>query len=357
MNGLAKFLKELQVENEVVQIESFGNGLVNRTWLVSLKNKKIIAQKINTNIFKYPENINHNLNTLSKYFSKYFPEYIFTKPLSNPMGQTLFNIQDEYYRAYEYIANSYVYNTIDNENLAYEAAKQFGKFTKLCADLDIHLIKTTIPNFHNLTFRYKQFENALELSEPEKKAFAYNLIRELQAKKYIVENYESIITNPNFKKRVIHHDTKINNVLFDNNDKGICIIDLDTIMPGYYISDIGDMMRTYLSSADENETDFNKISIRENYFTAIAKGYLEEMNSALFDEELKEFIFSGQFMIYMQALRFLTDYLENNIYYGAKYPLQNYNRAKNQIVLLNRYEEKISNFQHYLSKNILNKIF
>lgn len=351
MNGLIQFFKELQIENKVEKIESFGSGLVNNTWLVSLQNKKIIVQKINTNIFKYPENIDHNLNTLANYFSKYFPEYIFTKPLSNLFGKTLFKINNEYYRGYEYIEDSKVYNIIENENLAFEAAKQFGKFTKQCADINIHEIKETIADFHNIQLRYQQFEYAITDAIPEKKAISKDLIQTLFQKKYIIQNYNSIINNKKIKLRVIHHDTKINNVLFNNKNKGICIIDLDTIMPGYYISDVGDMMRTYLSPVDENEIDLEKIIIRENYFKAITSGYLEEMNDYLGKEELSEFIFSGQFMIYMQALRFLTDYLQNNIYYGAKYPLENLNRAKNQITLLEKYEEKITDFKNIISKN------
>ena len=146
--------------------------------------------------------------------------------------------------------------------------------------------------------------------------------------------------NPSFKLRVTHHDTKISNVLFNQEDKGLCVIDLDTVMPGYFISDVGDMIRTYLSPANEEEKDFSKIEIREEYFSAIWKGYMSEMNDELSTEEKNHFIYAGKFMIYMQAIRFLTDHLNNDIYYGAKYPGHNLVRAGNQAVLLQRLLEK-----------------
>ena len=355
MNTLNQILTELQVEKEVLKIETFGSGLVNNTWLITLNNKKIIVQRINTNVFKHPENIDHNINVLANYFNKNYPEYIFTKPLGNKYGISLFNFKSEFYRAYEYINNSYYYNILEKEDLAYEAAKQFGKFTKQCEGLNIKELKTTIKDFHNLSLRYKLLENAISKADVEKKNIANDIIKKVKEKNHIADKYHSIIELNKIKLRVTHHDTKINNVLFDKYDKGICIIDLDTIMPGYFISDVGDMMRTYLSPADENEIDLENIYIRNNYFFALTEGYLEEMNTVLKEEELNEFIYSGQFMIYMQAIRFLTDYLENDIYYGAKFPLENYYRAKNQLTLLERYEEKIADFKTYINKLLVKK--
>ena len=171
------------------------------------------------------------------------------------------------------------------------------------------------------------------------------LIDFIKDNKAIVETYENVLQNPFFKLRVTHHDTKISNVLFDNKDEGLCIIDLDTVMPGYFISDVGDMMRTYLSPANEEEKDFSKIEIREEYFKAIWNGYMGEMNMELTDDEKAHFIYAGKFMIYMQALRFLTDHLNDDIYYGAKYEGQNLVRAGNQAILLNCLLEKENKLQ------------
>jgi Ser/Thr protein kinase RdoA (MazF antagonist) len=139
---------------------------------------------------------------------------------------------------------------------------------------------------------------------------------------------------------VTHHDTKISNVLFDAGGKGICIIDLDTLMPGYFISDIGDMMRTYLSPVNEEGKNTDDIFIRENFYHAIVEGYHEEMKGELTSSEKDHFYYAALFMTYMQALRFLTDYLNNDRYYVPVYASQNLVRAKNQSVLLERLLEK-----------------
>ena len=128
--------------------------------------------------------------------------------------------------------------------------------------------------------------------------------------------------------------------MFDKEGKGLCVIDLDTVMPGYFISDVGDMMRTYLSPVSEEERDFSKIIVRDEFYKAIVQGYFNEMKGELTDTEKNYFFYAGKFMIYMQALRFLTDHLNGDIYYGAKYPGQNFIRAQNQLVLLERLMEK-----------------
>jgi Ser/Thr protein kinase RdoA (MazF antagonist) len=148
--------------------------------------------------------------------------------------------------------------------------------------------------------------------------------------------------NPAFRLRVTHHDTKISNVLFDNDDRGLCVIDLDTVMPGYFTSDVGDMMRTCVSPVSEEEKDFSKIMIREDYYKAIVKGYTEGMQGELSEDEQGSFFDAGCYLIYMQALRFLADHINNDIYYGAKYEGHNYMRACNQIVLLKKMLEKES---------------
>jgi thiamine kinase-like enzyme len=151
----------------------------------------------------------------------------------------------------------------------------------------------------------------------------------------IVDEFESLKND--FKIRVTHHDTKISNVLFDEQDKGLCVIDLDTLMPGYFTSDVGDMFRTYLSPVTEEENDYAKIEIRPSFYNAIVDGYLSEMEEELTTTEKQSFAFAGQYIIYMQALRFLTDYLNNDIYYGCKYPTHNLVRAGNQIELLKKF--------------------
>jgi Ser/Thr protein kinase RdoA (MazF antagonist) len=328
-------LPHFALDASELSVEAFGTGLINNTWVVRSGRKKYILQRINQNVFKDPEAIDGNITAIDHYLKKHFPSYVFTSPVPSKENATLIEEQGNYFRLFKFIEGSHAYTALQNPQLAYEAAKQFGKFTRLLAGFDATQLKTTIPNFHNLSLRYEQFTASLENASPERLAKSKEMVYALQQYYGIVETFEAIKANPAFKTRVTHHDTKISNVLFDEGNRGICVIDLDTVMPGYFISDVGDMMRTYLSPADEEETDLGKIDVREEYFDAIVRGYLSEMRNVLTIEEKQHFVYAGKFMIYMQALRFLADYLNNDVYYGAKYQEHNFNRAANQLRLLN----------------------
>ncbi|HET6767304.1 MAG TPA: aminoglycoside phosphotransferase family protein, partial [Chitinophagaceae bacterium] len=193
--------------------------------------------------------------------------------------------------------------------------------------------------------RYSQFEDAIKQGNKERIREATETIQFLERQYEIVAISGQIRHDPDFKKRVTHHDCKISNVLFDNNNRGLCVIDLDTVMPGYFISDFGDMMRTYLSPVSEEEKNFDRIEIREEYFKAISNGYLSEMGNELTAIEKEHLVYAGKFMVFMQALRFITDHLNNDIYYGARYQGHNFVRANNQTVLLKKIIEKEQNLR------------
>ena len=143
-----------------------------------------------------------------------------------------------------------------------------------------------------------------------------------------------------FEKRVMHHDAKISNILFsEETGQVICPVDFDTCMPGYFFSDLGDMIRSMACSEGENNTNYSEINIRKDFYEAILDGYMEVMQELLTDAEKKHIHYSGLLMIYMQALRFITDYLNGDLYYRTDYPEQNFDRAMNQLTLLQRLEE------------------
>lgn len=318
-------------------VKPFGDGLINHTWKISTSEGNYILQKVNSEVFKTPEQIDENLSLLKQFLSKYHPDYLFVAPLRTLSGLSLINHTEGYFRLFPFIDGSYAVNIVTNKEEAYEAAKQFGKFSRLLADFDARELNITIPDFHNLTLRYIQFERACEQADPERLKAAQESIEFIVAHQEIVETYQQLVNDPEIPLRVIHHDTKISNILFNANQEGLCVIDLDTVMPGYFISDVGDMMRTYLSVASEEETDLTRISVRKDFFDAIHQGYIEEMDSVLSEAEKRYFNYSGKFIIYMQAIRFLSDFLQKDVYYGAKYPDHNINRAKNQIALLKAY--------------------
>ena len=338
---LEQILEHYQLNRPSVKVTPFGSGLINHTWLVKEDNNEYILQRINHNIFKEPEAIAANINLLGKYLSSGHPDYLFVKPVSTISGEDLVYIEAEgYFRLFPFVKDSHTIDVVNNPSQAFEAAQQFGRFTKLLSGLNANDLKITLPDFHNLSLRYRQFESALLNGNKERIKESEDAIKLLQKFRDIVSVSESISHNPDFKKRVTHHDTKISNILFNEEDKGLCVIDLDTVMPGYFISDVGDMFRTYLSPVSEEEKDFSKIEIRDEYFFTIKEGYLHEMNDELSLPEKDHFIYAGKFMIYMQALRFLTDHLNNDIYYGARYEGHNFIRANNQLVLLQRLSEK-----------------
>ena len=338
---LGSILSRFGINEEHCSIHPFGSGLINNTWKIADGERNFILQRINDHVFKQPENIAHNIRLISNYFQEHFPAYLFTSPVQTIGGDDL--VYDEvhgYFRLFPFVEASHTVDTVQTPEEAYEAAKQFGKFTKLLSGLDISQLAITLPDFHNLSLRYEQFQEALVHGTKERIAQSSSSIAFLQEQIGIVKEFESLKKNPGFKTRVTHHDTKISNILFDRNNKGLCVIDLDTVMPGYFISDVGDMMRTYLSPVSEEEKDFSKIEVRDEFFEAIVRGYLHDMNDELSAIEKNYFVYAGKFLIYMQALRFLTDYFNNDVYYGAKYPQQNFVRANNQIVLLRRLLEK-----------------
>ena len=251
------------------------------------------------------------------------------------MGETILELRGEgYYRVIPFVKGSHSVDAASTTRQGYEAAMSFGRFTHLLSRFDVTKLQITLKDFHDLGLRYRQFEQSLAKGNKERIRETAELVKELQAQHHIVQEYENICASAEFKIRVTHHDTKISNVLFDEHDNSLCVIDLDTVMPGYFISDVGDMMRTYLSPVSEEEADLLKIEVREDYFKAIVSGYLHYMHEDLSQKEKQTFVYAGKFMIYMQALRFLTDYLNNDVYYGAAYRGHNLVRAQNQTALL-----------------------
>jgi Ser/Thr protein kinase RdoA (MazF antagonist) len=332
-------LKAYGINDAVVT--PYGSGLINHTWKIAADGKEYILQWVNHKVFKAPENIAHNIGLIADYFKRQHPDYCFAAPLRSGEGTEMVYLKDKgFFRMFPFIDGSSSKDVVQSPNQAYEAAAQFGKFTRLLSGFDVRQLKITIPDFHNLPLRYRQFGTALQYGNKERIHESKELVEQLNGHTAIVSEYNRLKQSPHFRLRVIHHDTKISNVLFDEADKGICVIDLDTIMPGYFISDVGDMIRTYVSPVTEEETDFDKIVVREEFYKAIVQGYNNEMKEELTGEEQDHFFYAGKFMIYMQALRFLTDYLNGDIYYGAKYGGHNLMRAKNQAVLLEGLIEK-----------------
>lgn len=321
-------------------IVSLGGGLINHSFKITCELKQdIFLQKINTAVFADPDQLQQNYIHLWEYAEFEFTGQRMPNPVYWSRGKTLFKDKNgEYWRAFEFIEESATIAAPKNPAQAKAAAKAFAQFTAAFEEMNTELLHPVIPGFHNLTFRYSQFQTALQSELYERMAKALPLINELKARERYVHFYELITASAGFPLRVMHHDAKIANVLFHiKTGKVICPVDFDTVMPGYFFSDLGDMVRSMAGSTDENNIGRNQL--REKYYEAIMEGYTKCMKNSLTDAEKKHIHYAGLLMIYMQALRFLTDYLSGDIYYRIEYPEQNFDRAINQFSLLQSLEE------------------
>ena len=333
-----EILLKFGLRTDGYEIKAFGSGLINVTYKIVIEEKSYILQQINTAVFTNPQIIINNLELIEKYLNKRYPGYLFVAPLKSITGESIVRSSvGDFFRLFPFVQGSHAIDTLESQKEAFEAARQFGRFTHLLNNFNIELLEYPLIAFHDLSLRFSQFEVAYANAHILRKEQALAEINEVYKHQEIIETYAHLLDDDEMPLRVIHHDTKISNVLFNNEQNALCIVDLDTVMPGYYLSDVGDMMRTYLSPANEEEKDLSKVYVRYDFFAAIYKGYISEMGSVLTNIEKRHFIFSGKLIIYMQALRFLTDFLNNDTYYGAKYPGHNLIRAKNQFKLLNEY--------------------
>ncbi len=315
------------------------SGLINTTGKIESDAAFFLLQQVNTSVFPYPQLIDDNLRILNDYLKQNHPGYLFTAPVAMPGGKTLLELDNCFYRVFPWVNGSHTLEVVSQAEQAYEAAQQFGLFTALLREFRTEKLQESLPDFHNLSLRFYQFSEAVRNGLGERKKESAEAIRFLEAQKGIVKRYEAYIQHLEARLRVTHHDTKISNVLFDVDGKGLCVIDLDTVMPGHFTSDVGDMFRTYVCPVSEEENDLDKVMVRKEIVTAIEKGYLKAMAGELSDFEKDHFYFGGEMLIYMQAIRFLADYLVGNVYYKCSYADQNLVRAKNQIRLLERFQE------------------
>jgi hypothetical protein len=329
-------------------VQPIDEGLIHHSYKVSCELKPhFFLQQINKNVFTDPVIVQENYVLLSQYAEFEFTGLNLPWPLSYERNKTLFKDHDgNYWRAFNFIDDSKTISIANTPAQAKATAQAFAKFTKSFNAFNIELLRETLPGFHNLSCRYEQFEKAMEGDACERQQKAADVIDELQKRERYKFFYEEITASPEFPKRVIHHDAKIGNVLFNSKtEKIICLVDLDTAMPGHFFSDVGDIIRSSACSKDENCTAFDQISIRKEFYDAITEGYLSVLNNVLTPAEKKYFHYAGLLMVYMQSLRFITDYLNCDVYYKTTSPDHNYNRAKNQLTLLKRLEEYL--YQHH----------
>jgi Ser/Thr protein kinase RdoA (MazF antagonist) len=323
-------------------VKPLGSGHIHQTFLIEGA-RRFVLQRVNKNIFTKPEVIASNNRLAANYLAAKFPDYLFPTTIPTQSGGELVYDADGFpWRLYPLIENTQTVDFVTSEAEAYEAAKGFAKLSHKLNGIDCSLFKPTLDRFHDLAWRYEQFEIELARASDVAKASVQSEISTAIKFHYLVDEYNQLVKSGSLKERITHNDTKINNILFDSKTKkAVCVIDLDTLMPGYFIYDLGDLVRTCVSPVSEEEKDVTKIEFRKTIYDALLMGYLSEMRQTMTEEELQAVPFAGKMMTYIMALRFLTDFLRGNTYYHITYPEQNKVRASNQLYLLNILTETI----------------
>lgn len=313
------------------KIIPFGSGLIHRTFFLKSNEGDFILQNINSNVFKSPRDLMGNIHLVSTHLrQKNYPKSTLEirKTLDgNVLLQTTTN---EYWRIFNFIKDTQEFTNPESDEQVYQTGKSFGEFLTYLKDLPVEKIKPSIPDFHNTNLRFQNFENAVKRDEFNRVQFAQTEIKQIRTWHFIINDFEKL----NCPIRIVHADPKISNLLFDKNKKVKAVIDWDTIMPGYILHDFGDLVRTMACEEDEESTDFEKVKISLPYLEMLKKGFLESTESWITELEKANLIIGAKVIIYEQAIRFLTDFMEGDKYYNTVYTEQNLNRAKNQIQLL-----------------------
>ncbi|APU11167.1 phosphotransferase enzyme family protein [Cellulophaga lytica] len=346
-------------DDSIISYKQLASGHINDTFLIETKkNAFFILQQINKGVFKNVPGLINNKVLISSHLQNKNTHLTddelkrrvlcFVKTLKGYNYHT--DNAGNYWNMMIYIKDSVTYDTVKCLDVAYEGGKLMGDFLNLTSDFNTNSLIEVIPKFHSMSFRFNQYNKALCIASKERlaKASAYlGLVEELKDEMHIIEELKA---SGDIKIRVTHNDTKISNILFDCNKKGLCVIDTDTVMPGIVHYDFGDAIRTICNEAAEDEKDLNKVKFNINYYKAYVNGFLEKMKPELTSLEIKYLPLGAKTMVFIMGLRFLTDYLNNDIYYKTSYSEHNLDRSKNQFKLL----ESLSS--QYKEMDILNSL-
>ncbi len=361
-----KSAKNFKLEGEIIDSVPFGSGHINDTFKITTSsplNNLYLLQRINHHIFQNVEGLMNNIECVCNHLKKKLAHLGENEVLKRTMTivQTLDNknyFQDDngdYWRVFHLIPNTRSYDILETQEQAYSGGMAFGQFQKQLSDLDPQNIVEILPNFHNIEFRLNNLRESIK-NNPVNRVEAVQILLD-----YIFEREEKMRTVLELGRsnllplRITHNDTKFNNVLLDANDKVQCVIDLDTVMPGYVAYDFGDAIRTIINSAAEDEADVSKIVLNIPLFQSFAAGYLSEAKEFLTDTEIDSLIPAVHLLPYMQAVRFLTDYINGDTYYKIAYPEHNLVRTKAQLKLVHELEINHDKLTAILAENLMSK--
>ena len=354
------------IEGDPVRYKMFTDGHINATYGIEFKlhgeSKKYLVQNINTTVFKDPEILMKNIINVTHFLRKKIradggdPERETLHFLKTVNGNLYLPDRQYCWRIYRFIDNSFTYDLFDDRNIFKSAGESFGRFQSLLSDYPSENLYETIPDFHNTPKRVEALKEAVEedcagRADEVKAEIDFSLERESEAGKAL-----ELLREGKIPLRVTHNDTKINNILFDKDThKAICVIDLDTIMPGLSLYDFGDAIRFGAKTALEDEKDLSKVSISLDYYEAYVEGYLSSCAHALTAAEVDNLAYSAWLMTYECGVRFLTDYLNGDTYFRIEYPEHNLVRARNQFKMVSEIEKVMPKMDE-ITHRVYNKI-
>ena len=314
-----------------LSITPIENGLINSTYLVETADNKYILQKINIQIFKNPNGIQNNHLKINEVLEKSNYSKKTVKLIPTLSNDLLLEQNNEAWRMLEYLENSLTFLKPSSTEIAFEATKCLSEFYKIINQEEI-ILEETLPDFINFQKRINDFKTSL-IQESERKKTAESEINFILEHLSLPEKWIDLERKNLLPLKTIHADPKISNILFNKENKAIAVIDLDTMMNGTILYDFGEMIRSYTNITDEDDGSA-KDNFNAETYAAVKEGFLFYLKDTLSPIELENLDYAAQLIIYIQAVRFLTDYLNYDRYYSVKYDLQNLDRTRNQINLL-----------------------
>lgn len=341
---LNQIVQQFSLTGRLYKATPIGTGLINHTFKLVVKKdaniQSYILQKINTAIFNRPDALMNNINRVAKHLlQKNYPKKVL-QPIPTCDGQLFYyhKKEDTYWRLYPFFENTICLDIVKEETLAYEVAYTFGEYNRFLYDLAPTALEVTIPDFHHVPNRLKKLVEVIQTAGKIRMQSTKLVLEEIGRWQHLLKYYKPLQSF----ERIVHNDTKVNNVLLSRqSQKGICVIDLDTVMPGILANDFGDLVRTITPPVDENSRTLDQVVVRSTYLAAVTNGFFDGLQAAIQPEE-KDLLFYGAcLLIYEQAIRFLTDYLQEDQYYPIEYPMQNLVRTEHQLRLLRNFYDQI----------------
>jgi len=361
-HNLKEISRYFQVEGDFIEAVPHGSGHINDTLLGRYRTqhgvKRYIHQRINHHVFKQPEKLMENIERVTRYARQQIiaaggnPERETLNLVPTLEGQSFYKTPvGDYWRTYTFIKGAHTYDVAEDLRHVYNAAKAFGNFQKLLDSLPGERLHETIPNFHHTTSRFETFEQAVKADVCGRAAVIRPEIDFLLQRRDDACVVVNLLAQGKIPERVTHNDTKLNNVLIDDHtDEGICVIDLDTMMPGSALYDFGDLVRMGAATAVEDEPDLSRVGIGLEMFDWLARGYMDAVRGFLTPAEIDHLAFAGKLITFEQAIRFLGDYLNGDVYYKIHRPGHNLDRARTQIKMVAEMERKMDVMQAVIER-------